>query len=303
MSKGKILEKPLFYIYKITFSNGATYIGSHIQYKTNDEYICSSRYYMRHPELEIKNREILFYLPSLEQMNFMETVAIIDDKCYSPFNVNGNYGNYMYNFHTKLDCPWNKGLKMSEEHCQRQSERSRESIICIETGEILDHVSEIRHGSEILNGKRKSYKGRHYRRYFKNETKEQTTQLNKYHLIELYKEDLFYYCKEYKVAWENLTMVAATFGLNLSGLKEKFNTNYRGVTIIPVYINYLLENNIPIIWKLQSPNWSSKKVKCIETGEVFNSIKEASEKYNIRHISDVINGHRDIAGGHHWEVA
>lgn len=64
--KGKLLDKPLFYIYKITFSDDSTYIGCHIQWKTKDNYICSSLYYKRHPELTIKNREILFYLPSLE---------------------------------------------------------------------------------------------------------------------------------------------------------------------------------------------------------------------------------------------
>ena len=84
---------PKFYIYKITFSDNSTYIGSHIQYKENDNYICSSRYFKRHPEINIISREILMYLPTLEQMNIMETICIFDDKCYSPKNVNGNYCN------------------------------------------------------------------------------------------------------------------------------------------------------------------------------------------------------------------
>lgn len=301
--KGNLLEEPKFYIYKIIFDNGATYIGSHIERKSDDGYICSSKYYERHPELKIISREILFYLPSLEQMNFMETVCIMDDKCYSSFNVNGNYGNYAYNFHTKLDCPWNKGLKMSKEYSQKQSERNSEPIICIETGEILPRVNSINHGTEIVTGKRKTYKGRHYRRYNINETPEMTKLFNKQHLMELYHEDYFYYIEEYNIAFENIGMIAGIFGINIEMIKENFGKDYRGITVYPVFINYLLDYNIPIIWKLKLPNWCSKKVRCIETGEVFDTVKEASKKYNTYHISDAINGRREMAGGFHWEVA
>lgn len=37
-----------FYIYKITFESGRTYIGQHTQRKQNDKYITSSVYYKRH---------------------------------------------------------------------------------------------------------------------------------------------------------------------------------------------------------------------------------------------------------------
>jgi len=45
-----------------------------------------------------------------------------------------------------------------------------------------------------------------------------------------------------------------------------------------------------------------KKVKCIETGQIFDSIKEAKAfcgSKNI-HIGDVCNGKRPTAGGYHW---
>jgi group I intron endonuclease len=48
----------------------------------------------------------------------------------------------------------------------------------------------------------------------------------------------------------------------------------------------------------------SKKVICIETGVVYDSIKEASEKNNIKgrgHISACCKGGRMTAGGYHWE--
>lgn len=45
----------------------------------------------------------------------------------------------------------------------------------------------------------------------------------------------------------------------------------------------------------------AKKVKCIETGEVFNSIAEAGKKYGTNHISGACRGERKTAGGYHWE--
>lgn len=46
-----------------------------------------------------------------------------------------------------------------------------------------------------------------------------------------------------------------------------------------------------------------KKVRCIETGEVFNSQKEAAEKYGLSqgNISRVCRGKAKTTGGYRWE--
>lgn len=306
--KGKLLDKPLFYIYKITFSDDSTYIGCHIQWKTKDDYICSSLYYKRHPELTIKNREILFYLPSLEQMNIMETISIMEDKCYSPKNINGNYGNWLYNFHTKLDCPWNKDLKMTKEFSQKMSRYMSEPVICIDTLEIIDSHQLNQHMSEICLMKRKTLNGKHYRKVSKEEKEKiikgdlkETLELNKAFLIELYKDETFFYCKEYDIAWQCLESLAGMLKTNTKTLKENFGKNYKGYTIITVDSSFVFGNEIKLLKKLESPKWSTKKVRCIETGEIFESIKEANEKYK-GHISNVLNGTRKTAGGCHWEA-
>ena len=45
-----------------------------------------------------------------------------------------------------------------------------------------------------------------------------------------------------------------------------------------------------------------KKIKCLETGEIFSSVRRASIKYNISHysISLVCKGKRKTAGGYQW---
>lgn len=45
----------------------------------------------------------------------------------------------------------------------------------------------------------------------------------------------------------------------------------------------------------------NKKVVCLETGEIFNSIDEASRLYG-GHVRDVVKGRRKTSGGLHWRL-
>ena len=49
--------------------------------------------------------------------------------------------------------------------------------------------------------------------------------------------------------------------------------------------------------------YQQKKVVNVDTGEIFNSIKEAAEKYSLKetHISRVCRGKRKTTGGFRWE--
>ena len=56
-------------------------------------------------------------------------------------------------------------------------------------------------------------------------------------------------------------------------------------------------------WKNKIGNSQKKKVINIDTGEVFNSVKEASEYYNLKdtQISRVCKGKRNKTGGFRWK--
>lgn len=65
-------------------------------------------------------------------------------------------------------------------------------------------------------------------------------------------------------------------------------------------------------WKLRDKKECSDRLKsshykvkviCIETNEIFDSIKEASNKYNLipTHITRVCKGLRKTTGGFHWK--
>lgn len=135
-----------FYIYKLTFESGATYIGQHLQRKANDKYITSSSYYTRHPEDKLLKREIILDdLSDREITNIMETVCICADKAENTKNVNYNLGGWLsmgfcgwnkgisatkkqkekISKKLKGRTTWNKGKKLSEEHKKKISEGSK----------------------------------------------------------------------------------------------------------------------------------------------------------------------------------
>lgn len=85
-----------YYIYRLTFESGATYIGQHTEKVENDGYVSSSAYMQHHPEDKIVNREVLIEVKDKETLDIIETLCIRADKCSNPQNVNRNFGNWHY---------------------------------------------------------------------------------------------------------------------------------------------------------------------------------------------------------------
>ena len=58
-------------------------------------------------------------------------------------------------------------------------------------------------------------------------------------------------------------------------------------------------------WKEKIVKARYKKVLCVETGTVYDSIKECAETLNLKptHISRVCKGKRQTTGGYHWRYA
>lgn len=88
-----------FYIYKLTFKNGCTYVGKHHQTKEFDQYITSSFYYKKHKDLLEKREIILDNLPDAETCDIMETICILGDIADNRLNVNYNYGAWLNKSH------------------------------------------------------------------------------------------------------------------------------------------------------------------------------------------------------------
>ena len=54
-------------------------------------------------------------------------------------------------------------------------------------------------------------------------------------------------------------------------------------------------------WGERQSKSRQKRVRCVETGQIYDSAKQASEILNIGHIHEVCKGKRQTAGGYHWE--
>ena len=83
-----------FYIYKLTFRNGCTYIGKHHQKSDFDQYITSSSYYKKHKDL-LEKREIILEVNDIDTLDIMETICILGDIAENKLNVNYNYGAWL----------------------------------------------------------------------------------------------------------------------------------------------------------------------------------------------------------------
>ena len=77
------------------------------------------------------------------------------------------------------------------------------------------------------------------------------------------------------------------------------------------HFKYLDDSYVPKIVKREKKSYSerdlaekfgAKKVRCVETDVVYNSISEAVKLTGICKIGEVIRGHRHTAGGYHWEL-
>lgn len=121
-----------FYLYKITFESGKTYIGMHKQKKENDNYITSSTYFRKHPEDRIFKREILYSSNDEYIISFLETYCILSDKAYqNEKNVNYNFGNFFHRFSTQFISKEDrlKSIEKQKNTWKNKSKEEKEKII------------------------------------------------------------------------------------------------------------------------------------------------------------------------------
>lgn len=157
----QLVRSPIFYIYKVTFESGATYVGQHKQIKLNDKYVTSSSYHKKHPDDAIINREIIIYTDSQDKANFLETFLILTDKAYSPNNVNYTLGGLILRFclggkrseetRRKIS-EGRKGIKPSDETRKKLSEAAKRRVL---TDEGRENIRKANAASYKVNKGRK----------------------------------------------------------------------------------------------------------------------------------------------------
>ena len=68
---------------------------------------------------------------------------------------------------------------------------------------------------------------------------------------------------------------------------------------------HMRNSKLGVKWRPSTYEKCCRKVLCVETGEIFSSIKKAAESYNLNppNISAVLSGKRMTSGGFHWKYA
>ena len=85
--------------------------------------------------------------------------------------------------------------------------------------------------------------------------------------------------------------------------KEKQRQKMTGRKHTPEHCEKIRQSHIGQGWKPSTYEKRCRKVRCVETGEIFSSIKEAAEHYGLKrpNISAILSGKKKTCGGYHWE--
>lgn len=87
--------------------------------------------------------------------------------------------------------------------------------------------------------------------------------------------------------------------------KEKQRQIMSGRKHSPEHCEKIRQSHIGKGWKASTYEKCCRRVRCVETGEIFDSIKSAAEHYGLKlpNISSVLSGKNKSCGGYHWEYA
>lgn len=257
----------VYYVYKLTFQSGRTYIGCHKQKKENDKYITSSSYYKNHPEDSLLKREILIEVKDEMTMDFLETWCILSDKAYNPkSNVNYNLGNFFHRF--------SSGYRTEEEK-QKSVERLKHTM-SLKTPEELQAIADKRKATMAAKSPEELAEihrriGNSSANYWKNLSEEEHQ--NFCTLIS----------EARKRYWENLSEEELNkFKENLSkaktGLKPNLTDEQRQKMSEVNRERWMTQSEDVRAKRLsgfyEASEKRKKRIQCIETGEVFEQLQD-----------------------------
>ena len=85
--------------------------------------------------------------------------------------------------------------------------------------------------------------------------------------------------------------------------REKIRQAKLGRKHTPEHCEKIRQSHLGQGWKPSTYEKCCRKIRCVETGEIFDSIKTAAEHYGLKrpNISAVLAGKNKTSGGFHWE--
>ena len=180
-------------------------------------------------------------------------------------------------------------------------EKCCRKIRCVETGEIFDSIKTAaeHYGlkrpniSAVLAGKNKTSGGFHWEYVDGQPPQSRSEEFRK-------KIGKPVRCVETGVVYESLTKAAEVFGVSYSAIANAVN----GLCETSCGFHWeFAKENPPTKQIKKPPKTTAKSIRCVETQEVFKSLREAAEFFGIHSsgIGHALNGRNKTAGGCHWE--
>lgn len=269
------LVVPVFYVYKLTFKSGKTYIGSHKQKKERDSYITSSSYYLRHHnEDPLIKREILIKVENQYQMDFLETWCILSDKAYNKDNVNYNLGNFFHRFSTAYHTKEEKQAAIEKRRLtwSKKTPEELKSIV-----EKQKHTMSLKSPEELADihyrqGRNKNGNGNTHKSEWwaslseseKDETKRRMSESGKRRCAKMTEEQKEHFRKALSQSKQGTHISDEHKKLISIIVKKQYETDKE-----------LSERRINGLRK--SSELRKKKIMCVETNEVFDSLLDAAK--------------------------
>ena len=196
------------------------------------------------------------------------------------------------------------------------SKKNEKQIRCVETGIIYDSIQDAEvqtcisaaNISSVCRGKSNTAGGYHWEFVDENsrmsaEKIKKDREIKKINnIINLQRK---VYCVENGISYDSIVSAGKETGISAKCISAACNGKTKTAGGYHFEFVDAISNNITdeTRRKISEANKdrNCKRVRCIETGIIYHSMKNAIEETGARHISSVCNGKRKTAGGYHWE--
>ncbi len=311
-------KKPYGYIYKITNKiNGKVYVGKHAKSELDESYWGSGldlNKDLKKLGIQSFDRQVLDWCNTNEELNEREIFWIEKLNTFKdPFHYNLTSGGDGIG----------KGFEHSEETLVQRAKKIAKPIICLQTLEVFESIQKAAKKfnvsgssiSDVLRGIYKHKNGYYFEYYDKAKTyikqslveidvKQEISNKIKKHIICLQTLEVFDSTKQ---ASEKLDLttnkICAVLTKNhkhTKGYSFEFYDPEKNYTKQPFVKN---KHNYTQGWTKQTWKSNSKRIICLQTLEVFDSLTNASLSMNLQisKISTVLNNKREHTKGYSFE--
>lgn len=179
------------------------------------------------------------------------------------------------------------------------ADRFKKKVICINDQKIFDSIADASEYYNISNtavsqccqGKVQQAYGNQFAYYEEGKTYELKEITN-----ECFKAVI---CINTMEKFDTITSASIKYNCNIEAIRQACNNHYKGATALGYQWDYFEEGKEYEL--INRTYYNSKRVICVNTGDIYESVSEAEKINNISGISSCCRGETHTIGGYQWE--